>query len=469
MNILFLVQPGTNSRRILLDMARGFHRAGHRTTTIELAPVWAALSAQPQRASEIKTQFTRELSRALLGHSIELCVAMWANALFSLVNLRTPAEGQTQARENTIFEALDIPHLLFWLDAPQWAHQDGVQPLFKKPILAERQLIHLINNTATAAEMTQLLGFGMTIAAPYAIDEEVFKPHDVPLQADVVYASGPGMPAPTDLALKLLESDEPDFGLLRAEAAATLRPRLLESLEHCSVEPPQREAFTDRAIDSQLHNRHTPVLQRVREIACEDASLARVAQWLLESPVAYTRFSMLLRQVEASERPFTAAFLSKRFNVETFGGGDLSAWGFQGFQHGMVDHERMAAIYSRAPIGLNLMRWQDDAGLNLKPIEIAASGCACVSVRRGGVEGVLTPTSEIELFDTPMQASRLIEALLSDDARRQSLASQGRSRVLREHTWAVRAQGLVEAVRARSLSARVSGTPEAMASEPVPA
>jgi hypothetical protein len=66
--------------------------------------------------------------------------------------------------------------------------------------------------------------------------------------------------------------------------------------------------------------------------------------------------------------------------------------------------DQMSAAYARGRVGLNVMRWQDDAGINLKPLEIAASGVACASVRRVGLDGILEPVEEIETFGAPAEA-----------------------------------------------------------------
>lgn len=429
MRILFLVQPGATSRRIFLDFIRGFTLAGHETLTLELAPVWRAYEQDPARKPALMSAFTAQLRHALTSRTIDLTAAMWGNALTSLMH----AGGPDLPR--TLFDELEIPHLLFWLDAPQWAQAGSMLPAFGTPILAGPALRHLINNPATAREMTEILGFGPTLAAPYAIDPEVFRPRpDIPPEFDLVACVGPGDPGPSSLALRELESDTPDLDALRREAAARVRPALLELAGNDAV-----AAALDALLDSQLAARHTPLLDRLRGLAGHHEG----RRALLADPRLFTRATMAIRSIESLERPFTIAWLSRRLSCAAFGEGDLAAWGFRGTHLGRPAHEEQSAAYSRGRIGLNLMRWQDDAGLNLKPYEIAASGRPCLCTARAWTDRSFEPDREILPFAGPADAARLARDLLDNPHRRNAIAEAALERTRREHTWQARAAELL--------------------------
>ncbi|MCC6675717.1 MAG: glycosyltransferase family 1 protein [Phycisphaerales bacterium] len=430
MRLLFLLQPGANSRSIFLDFIRGFRQAGHEALTLELAPIWHAYDQNPAARPALMSRFTGQLREALVAQRIDLTCAMWGNALTTLMH------STHDGAPRTLFDLLNIPHLLFWLDAPHWAQGGSMLPAFGTPILAGPALRHLINNPATAREMTDVLGFGATIAAPYAINEEVFRPRpEITPEFDLVACIGPGDPAPTPLALRELESSTPDLDALRREAADLLRPRLRELAGNDAS-----AAALDALLDSQVAARHIPMLDRLRAI---DTDIARA---ILADPRLYTRATMANRSIESLERPFTTAWLSRRFSCAIFGEGDLSAWGFRGAHLGRPAHEEQSAAYARGRIGLNLMRWQDDAGLNLKPYEISASGRSCLCSARAWTDRSFEPGREILAFSGPAHAAQLTRELLDDPARLTAIAEAGLARTRRDHTWCTRAAQIIDSL-----------------------
>lgn len=430
MRVLFLVQPGANSRRIFLDFIRGFERAGHDTLTLELAPIWRAYEQNPAARAGLMTQVTAQLRQAIHDQRIDLTGAMWGNALTTLMH--STQDGVPR----TVFDLINIPHLLFWLDAPHWAQGESIYPAFGTPILAGPALRHLINNPATAREMTEVLGFGRTIAAPYGVDPEVFRPHpEIEPEHDLVACIGPGDPPPTPLALRELESDEPDLDALRREAAESLRPRLRELAGPNAAAAAALEAL----LDTQVRSRKTPMLDRLHALAGHEEGVRAV----LADPRLFARATMAIRSIEALERPFTTAWLSRRFNCAIFGEADLSAWGYRGAHLGRPAHEDQSIAYSRGRIGLNLMRWQDDAGLNLKPCEISASARPCVCTARAWMERSFEDGKEIVSFDGPRDAARAVRGLLDDPPRLRSIAEAGLARTRRDHTWTARAGEII--------------------------
>jgi spore maturation protein CgeB len=175
-----------------------------------------------------------------------------------------------------------------------------------------------------------------------------------------------------------------------------------------------------------------------------DATLDPAIDHLLSTPTLFIDATMRTRAVERAERAFTISWLSRRFSCATFGPADFSAWACRARAFGPVAYEDQPRLYSRGRFGLNVMRWQDDAGLNLKCYEITASGAACLLARRPGLEELFDPHSEVAAFDSPRHAATLARELLDSPRRLQALAESGRARTLRDHTWTSWARAVAE-------------------------
>jgi spore maturation protein CgeB len=437
MRILFFLQPGTNSRSIFRDMIRGFEQAGHEAFTLHLGPLWEMFEKDPQSRPRKAADATAAVRSFIAQNRIDATAAMWANAPRTFTNVLQ------RGRPATLFDAIGVPHLLIWLDAPHWAHGGDAQDLFRSPLMAGPALLHLINNAATAREMTEVLGFGRTVVEPYGINEEIFRPHpDERREYDLVVSCGPGDPAPTPQALQELDSDQPDMNALRGQAMDALRPGLARIADAFPQSGAVRELLT-RLLASQRRDRHTPMLTRLRSLATDPAITAAAAS-LLDRPKAYIAATMLIRQVDAFERAFTISYLSRRFRTAVFGQFNHEQWGSRATDLGNIAYEDMSRAYSRGAVGLNVMRSQDDEGLNLKPYEITASGTACLCARRAGLESSFVPGREIVVFDTPDQAAAELRALLDNPERQRELAAAGSARTRSFHTWTHRARGLAD-------------------------
>lgn len=454
MNVLFFVQPGINSRQTLLDLMRGFERCGHRVIHWDLEPMWLATAragADTALKHRLMSEFTAMVRSTITHNRIDLTVAMWANALTSLTAAAGP-DGRVQS----LFDILDLPHVCYWLDAPHWAHEGIALRLIASSagdLLRSRRIHHVINDPATAAEMRDLMGFVHVHPLSYGINEHLFAPRDLHPEFDVMLAVGPGDPPPTPLALDLLDAREIDFEPLRRQAARDVRPRLAELAGRLATGPHDHApaAIVDRLLASQLTHRHTPMLARLQGLIRDDPGLVGCGMRLCRDLPLYVELTSAIRSIESAERAFTFAALCRRFRGATFGpGGEaLNPWLVRGpgaAHLGMLDWSEQSAAYSQARIGLNVMRWQDDCGLNVKPYEITASGAACLQARRVGIDRLFEPDREIAVFDGPAQAVTMCESLLSDDARRNALARAGRARTLRDHTWTAVAERLVRGI-----------------------
>lgn len=453
MNVVFFIQPGTNSRSTLIDLMRGFEHAGHSVIPLELGPVWDVFNRagqnQPVR-SFLVGQFTAMVRKMMADRRVDLSVAMWANALMTLS--AAGGSGEDEPRARSLFDLIGQKHLCYWLDAPHWAHEGRIVEAADEPLgdlLRSACIHHAINNSATAEEMRCVFGMRNVIAQAYGIDETVFRPHAVPKEFDIVMALGPGDAPPTRLMLEMLDSDKPDTAAIRHEQAELVRRRVMALADRFGSEARGARRLLESLVQSQLTDRHKPVLARLREFFHDPACRVAVGV-MLSNPGLFVDVTMQMRAMESWERAFTLTYLSKRFRCAVFGGGaaGLDGWGAQAVRLGPLAWPDQAAAYSRARLGLNVMRWQDDAGLNVKPYEITASGAACLCARRAGVEEVFEPGSEIAVFEGPAQAARLAGELLGDPARLERLADAGRARTLRDHTWTVVARNLTRAMAA---------------------
>ena len=460
-----------------MDLISGCAQAGIDACVYDLREDWdilhSARCADGLAGAQASREFTSKIRALLQSHRPDWTMAMWGNMLsmltHTLIELSPQSEHSQQltlptatlsahpapfnspspsAVVRTIFDELSIPHVCYWLDAPHWAQGGGIARTLHLPLYASPSLVHITNNESTAAEMKQVLGFPRTTALPYGV-RPTPKPEERTKCFDVVVSLGPGDPAPSPEALAQLKLDDPDISAVRSAAAQHALRKLLKPAtqggENISLTAP----FARRLIDTQLHHRHRPMLDRI--VALRPAFGTEV-NLLLGNPAHYIRTTTLVRSIELAERAFTVCWLSKRFSIATFGGGDLAAlgWPSRAMHLGELNYDAMPTAYASAPIGLNVMRWQDDSGVNLKPLEITASGAACLTSARHGLEDLFEVGSEIEQFDSPQQAAGMIAAMLGDAPGRIEMARAGHQRTLSDHTWCERASALAAAAMSAS-------------------
>ena len=423
MRLVAFVQPGTVSRRIFVDLLEGCVAAGHDVQVLDLAPVWNYLSDPAPDRAERLAAFTRHVRTLLEQVRPDLTLGMWGNMLNLLMH-QMESGGQVR----TLFDDLAIPHACLWLDAPHWAQGGSVRHLLDSSIFASPTLIHLINNPATAGEMRDILGFGRVESLPYGVTPRGTPAADP--EFDLVVSLGYGDPAPSSVALEQIESDDPDMLAIREHAATSVEPRLRQLLAASPLG--ESASGVGRLVESQLTSRDAPMLGRVLDSI---PSLTFHRRLFIEA-------TMLLREIESHERAFTVSWLSRRFRTAVFGRNAIDAWRMKAVDLGEVPYETMGDTYGRGRVALNIMRGQDDHGLNLKTFEITGAGVPCVMRRRVGVEPCFTPGTDIELFDSPLHAATLVDALLRDEPRRRSIGACGKARTLGHHRWATRSAQL---------------------------
>lgn len=448
MRVLFFLQPGANSRSIFRDMIRGCALAGVETIIWELKPIWELYQRADQRAGDARAGMMNEVASIVAtlikANAVDLTIGMWANAAFSVANARR------DGKPISFFDAIDTPHLAFWLDGPGWAHNSELIDQLPSPMLDGQHMHHLINNAAMADEMRRVLGMSNVLDLPYGVNEAVFRPVEgIERAFDVVCALGPGDEPPTELMLREVARDEPDLQAIRAEQAERIAPKLAR-LARRSPEADAMGRLFERLVASQLADRDRPVLARLDELCAADPSLAGAHAALLGDAGLFLRASALVRRIEHFERALTVTYLARRLGCAIFGGATLDGWDCPATDLGQLAYEDQASAYARGRMGLNVMRWQDDIGVNIKPIEIAACGSVGLMRSRVGLDRVLVPGEEIVVFESPAEALDKAQRLAGQADRLESIRAAGRARVLAEHTWTTRAGELLAALGTRT-------------------
>jgi spore maturation protein CgeB len=83
------------------------------------------------------------------------------------------------------------------------------------------------------------------------------------------------------------------------------------------------------------------------------------------------------------------------------------------------------------------------ASSNARPFELAALGCAMVSIPYLGIQEWFEPGHEVLIVSTADEAIAVYRELLGHQSLRHELGARARSRLLAEHTWNDRVRGLV--------------------------
>ena len=397
------------------------------------------MSAPGADAQSILTESSRELAQQLRAESIGLTIGLWANGLATL------AHGERDGEFATFHDLVGIPHVLFWLDSPERAHETTFRQNFNTESVRSPACVHWINNPATATEMAELYGFANVAPLAYGVDPDNFRPHDdVAVEYDVVFSLGAGAPGPTPVMLDELESETPSEQAIRED----LFPRILERIKTrrlADAPAAHRDGLVQISsvlLEIQLANRAVPMLERLKAIAGEVPELVPAINALCSDSSLYADLAADIRSLEGWRRAFAVSWLARRHRCAVFGEPSLEGWDCNADYLGFIDYDAQSRAYASARIGLNVMRWQDDVGVNLKPFEISASGVPCVSEQRGGLDAVFTPDREIAVFERIDDLGQTVQSLLDDDTARRRMAADARERVHAEHLWKHRAEAL---------------------------
>ncbi len=434
MKALFFLQPGGNSRRIFLDLISGAGEAGWECAVLDLSPYFARSMTQ-----ETAREFTKDVERAVLATRPDVTCSMWSNVLSMLMHTCAPDGTVT-----TLFDRLGVTHICHWLDAPHWAQDRTLVNMLPNPVYRSPGTLHIVNNAATAHEMERLLGFGPTAAVPYGVRAHSHQRSPrggARAFFDAVVSLGPGDPRPGAIALEQLKNDDPDMLAVRWEAAQRVRAKLIKQHAACgclqrACGPREWEACVDTLIQGQIENGYdAPMLTRLEGLL--HSVHAAAVKAIMSHPGCYITITGLVRAIESSLRAFTVTWLSMRCNIGLFGGGSLveSGWPCCATELGDVPYESMAACYALGNVSLNIMRWQDDVGLNLKPFEITAAGGVLLNARRPGFVECFEEDVQAMQFSSPAECEHKLRYLLDNDTQREAIAQRGYERTMATHTW----------------------------------
>jgi spore maturation protein CgeB len=430
------MHSGTNSRDIFLDIIDGYRDLGHNIVIFPLGPYWTHLekASSEKEKSALTFFYAGMLAESVKENGINLCISMWGNGA---------APFYMGSAGQDFYEYLGVPLLMHWLDAPQWAMNgsvvDSPTAMYNSPYK-----YHYTNNEAAAIEMDGIMGFKNIIVSPNAANPKRFRSYpEVKKEYDIMFSLG--MEArfePTDAMLEELDKDEPDSLKIRRSMLDSVKQSLLPVVEPLFEE--KTEEFVTKLLDSQLSDRHKPILQRISEMSTQNESLLPAILKLLKNPRAFVDISSALRAMENWGRQFIFVWLSKYYKMAYFGQTDLSAWPVQNWTGlGFVDYDEQSKAYNSAYFGLNVMRWQDDHGLNLKPFEITLSGTALLQEYRVGIDEAFND-NEAVIFQTPAECRNKVDRLLSQPESLQAIAENGYKRSLSEHCWKHRAAKVME-------------------------
>ncbi|HVZ94101.1 MAG TPA: glycosyltransferase [Phycisphaerales bacterium] len=462
MRLLALIPPGTNSRSIFMDMLRGMQLAasgsGGHTVFFEDISFFITESQKLIQASGgkptdalrgLQTTFVLYLEALFARRGCDAIVTLWVDPLMALPFAKPDPKVEHFA---SFTEILGIPTIHYWLDAPFWAYEGRLLPALDKDRLTSPLHNHIINNSGTAEEMRRVLGFKSVHAIPYGVDESIFRPWPMQRQYDLLINAGPGDPPPTELMKAELAKEVPDVQSIRRDQAERIRARLAGLMREASISASEADAsaFAEAWLNEQVNDPDRPMLEKFHAAAGNAANSKPIADALVAFPGSTKYWAIagaLVRTVDSWQRAFYSAFLSRRFKCLLVGhcGADWekAGWDVRGDRAGSVPYHELSLHYSRCAAGLNVMRYQDDIGSNIKGLECAASGCVPLQRTRPGMADLLRPDIESVYFDSPVQASERLKAVIDSTERRTLLAAGGRSAVESRHTWIIRAGELL--------------------------
>lgn len=459
---LALVPPGTNARSIFCDLLRGLQSAGHDVLFEDITffvvehqrRTQAAGGRADSPARELQQTYLSHLCRTVSARSCDAIITLWVDPLMLL------PWDRTEGRTTSALAGLDVPILHFWLDAPFWAYGGRLLPALDRSRFADPPHVHLVNNRGTAEEMAAILGLRRTHTLPYGVDTTTFSPwRGVQPQFDLAVNAGPGDPPPSPFMLEQLTCSRPDVGAIRRDQAARVHGRLTSIIRGTmpDADAASADALAAAWVQEQLADPDRPMLDKFKAAAGASNLAGQFADQLLSVGnlgVVWAEATSAVREIESWQRPFTAAYLSRQFHTVFIGDGytqwQRQGWPVRGHAAGSVPYHELALWYARSKVALNVMRYQDDVGLNPKVLEITGSGTPALVRHRADLDSFFRldgAEPELLSFREPAEAAEHLRLALADCRLLEHVGAAGRTRTTREHDWAHRADVLVRAAR----------------------
>ena len=117
---------------------------------------------QPERAAaaaEMERVLRRENVRAVIGSGVN-GTTDW------------PCQAGPDGTVYSLFDRLGIPHLLWWTDHPQWAHEKAALRADLQPLLRAGLKTHFVKSEVHARELEDILGWKNCYGLPVAEDPD---------------------------------------------------------------------------------------------------------------------------------------------------------------------------------------------------------------------------------------------------------------------------------------------------------
>jgi len=418
-SLLVLLNPGRVTRHCLIDMVEAAKRLGVPVETYEIGVVWDQL----QRGQAVNAD---EFARFLRSRNVRAVLSYTCNGL-----CEWPVSRTGSGRTVSFFESLDIPHLMWWTDHPQWANERFALRADLQPLLASANNHHFVKGEFAALELKSILGWKNVYGLNVGENPDRLRPAaDITPDFDVVAITG--APPHLDPALiPFLNQNDPDVGAILGVIAEGVCTRLAALWSrHASGET--LGALLKLGEDWTEARRREPLTASCRIFERISPAHPAASRFLRENYRAYFDAAEALWAFGKWQRTFYLRYLSRYFRVGVFGS-DWSALGIAG--GGWVDYDNQPAVYARGRVAINLPQAGDEEGIAHKPFQIAASGVPLAHLNRRGLSDAFAPGVEVAVFDTPGQAREIIAALLNDSDRREQLARAAHERLVREHTW----------------------------------
>jgi len=428
--LLILLNPGKFTRHYLADMASAAGELGIPTVVYDLNQIVPILQAR-------KPLDERPFIDMLRRERVSVALSCGPNG-FS----EWPCAARPDGGVVPFFERMNIPHIMWWTDHPQWNSEkmslrEDLQPLLRSP-----NIHHFVKSELAARELHDLLGWPNCYGLPVAENPEGLKPvSGIEPEFDVVAVTG-SIPRPHPAVEHFLEDDAPDFEAMMRAVAEHEGRRLNDLFDERAPESlqPALEQFGQSWLQAKVGDVNTGSYWWFKRLEPDHVEAAR---YLREDYLTYFEAIDILWQLTNWQRTFLLRYLSKYFTVGVLGA-DWSSVGLGKTER--IDHHDQPRAYARGRVALNVSQGNDEEGISHKPFQMAASGAAMVHVNRRGLSDCFTPGSEVAVFDTPAQARAVIAELLADPDRRRAMALAGRQRLCRDHTWTKRLPSLLRVV-----------------------
>lgn len=409
---------------------------------LELGPLW-------QQFQTGKTADVVSFAAWLREHNVRAVLGYTCNGLTEF-----PCVSEKPGRVVSVFERLNIPHLMWWTDHPQWAGErvglrEDLQPLLSSP-----NQYHFMKSDAAAKEVSDMLHWPNCVGLPVAENPERYAPTERSTpEYDLVCITG-APPAWDEELARRLDGNDPELqdilGMVEKKTAARLTTIL------------QKHGPADLSMEMDALGRAWCAARRREPLATAhqlfvalEGEHRNATAWIRGHYAVYFDALECLWEFGRWQRTFYIRYLAKFFRMGVFG----SDWSSVGLgPGGWVDYDRQASVYRRGRIALNIPQAGDEQGVAHKPFQIAAARVPMAHLYRRGLEDCFEPNNEVLTFESPREARDRIAALLDDPVRGETMATAAYDRLLREHTWKTRLPRMLSVLGDRSPLSRTSTT-----------